>query len=1406
MADPRSLDGLGSDERQLLKEAVCDAILERTRKVVSGDGEHGAVVLGQKPSRVLSSGFILPRLNEDGDDEANDIRIAAHGMDVRIRQTAAGTVSVQPHLSVYIRAIPSSDELFARGGRLIPRADFNDRARQDIRDEVNRRATADPPTDTSPRGRAAWRARITREVYITMGVGVPQGVELPAGDERDADAAGADVEPPPVLNGRLQIPSHHSRRYDIPQKWVRLQVATPALEFPLPCNPAGWAAASAAHKATLLATIGETYAAWIASPEGQRHAWRRVSPPSEAFWSPDRWDAFVAQAQLLPPNSADLVPTFDTHVLVQALGDPIHPGEHSVRIALENLRESDSDLECGLFGVALVLRLPEHALGPMRLERVRRSYHLAGFMTMPGIGVNGGIEDLGLNEGNRALRTTWMPRYVLPRMWATEIAAVPTAYGLLAETAREVIELRALPRAMETWIEQVQTTTELSAPGEEGSAADEVSQAARFQDDLAAWTREASRISHGVELLVEARAAWMQSPASARAAPYRAWILLNRTFAAANPPREDETPPGWRLFQLAFVLAHVPTLASRLPEFSDRFEASFDEDAVSLLFMSTGGGKTEAFFGTLVYALFLDRLRGKHRGVTAMMHYPLRLLTVQQAQRLAKLLARAEMLRRSEEVGGSPYEIGFWVGGGNTPNATETRPGVLDETLRCVPAWNDPRAADEGALLASQERMDREYAAAREAWNKLPECPFCRSEAGTALRLFPERHNRLGIVCLNNRCDWNVAHRSEAPEPLPFLLADTDIYRRAPSVLLGTIDKLALLGQSTTTIDRIAGMFGMARWVEGGTGGLLHMPSGAPTSGPPPRDWARVSPAYRVGSEVFFDPFPSLIVQDEMHLLEESLGTFGGIFETGLFAWLERLARLLGNRVSRIPGAPDRPRLPHVIGATATAADAAKHARTLYQKAVVQFPHPGPALHGGFYTQMAHFVPGGEADLSRAATCTTARGRESAAPWGRVYASLMTNGRLHTVTTLSVLAAHAATITRWQRDLASPDPAREARAGREIAENVRLSRWGDQRQNAVRTAIAGGRFDRLASLVDLHRIELTYVTNKKGGDQILSALEGEVREAHAAMGVDYEVPNFEMSLISGGVDIGGIQRVIRAAERTFDPMRDDIAGTLRGIVATSAISHGVDVEVFNAMAFAGMPSDIAEYIQASSRVGRTHVGFSLLIPTPQTRRDRFVVEVHESFHRLLERMISPPAVERWADRAIARTIPSLVQTWAAGVRHQEQFLAATDCDKGLVGLPTTVEAMDRLLKDPNQFDDCVRFVATAVGTRAQTGGPTNPDYYGDLVRSVAARIRASVGSGEFVGRLGDFWNNPLSGMQRPMTSLRDVDAAGQIQASARTQRNEPISREEISDAMTVVRNRGVARRRRSAASELDGEA
>jgi hypothetical protein len=1404
MADPQALDGLSWDQRQELKEAVCDAVLERARQVVTGDGAYGSIILNERPSRKLSSGFVLPRLNPDSDDESSDIRIATHGLDFRIRAGGDGVVTVSPTLNAYVRALPTSDEMFARNGWLIPSADFNDGAKTRIKDAINLRSHTEIPQGTPSRERAVLRAAISREVHVAMGVGVPENSAPPVGNDREIDDAGGDPRPPPTLGDRLRIPNAMSRRYEVPMKWVRLPVEAKALVLPLPCDPAAWERAAIAYKTVLKSAITAAYHGWLATPDGQANAWRKVRPPSEALWSREAWERFLLTARAAVSRPEDLVPNFDVQLLVQALPDPLEPSEHSVRIAIENLQEDDETLEFGLYGVSLTVDIPTQMLGPMRLERVRRSYHLAGFMTMPAIGVNGGVVDLGVVEGARRLQTTWMPRYVLPRTKATEIASVPTAYQTLASEGNDIGQLSALADAMDEWITFVAGNTSLSRPGEEGDEADEAAQRTRFEDDLQAWRRERERIRKGIRLLADSQRSWLTSPGSTAAIPYRAWLFLNRSFAHANPSTGGQRP-GWRLFQLAFVLAHVPTFASRIPECESEFDATFDEDSASLLYMATGGGKTEAFFGILVFALFLDRLRGKHRGVTAMMHYPLRLLTVQQSQRLARLLASAEMVRRRGGVPGSPFEIGFWVGGSNTPNSTEKTPGTISDAMKCIPLSGGARARDEVALYSSQQKIDREYVIANESWNKLPKCPFCNSDRGTGLRLFPTRHHRLGIVCLDGACDWNEATRAGdgEREPLPFLLVDTDIYRAAPSVLLGTIDKLALLGQNTHTVDRVAGMFGMARHVQGGLDGLLHMVNGAPAAAPPPDGYERVAPSYQDGCEVFFDPFPSLIVQDEMHLLEESLGTFGGIFETALFEWLTRLAPLLGNRVSQVPGIPGRSRLPHVVGATATAADIAKHTRALYQRQVVQFPHPGPALHEGFYTRIALFERGGEAERARAASGDSPAGRERAAPWGRVYASLMTNGRLHTVTTLSVLAAHAATITRWQRNLSSPDAAKRQRAAEEMQFCVSAAPWSDRRRAAIRAAAAEKRFDRLANLVDLHRIQLTYVTNKKGGDQILSALESEVREIHAVMGEDYGLGGFAMELISGGVDIGGIQSVIRRAEEPFDPMTSDISETLRGIVATSAISHGVDVESFNAMAFAGMPSDIAEYIQASSRVGRMHVGFSLLVPTPQTRRDRFVVEVHESFHRLLERMISPPAVERWADRAIERTIPSLVQTWLAGVRHNERFVAAATGDKGNISLPSTVEGTARLLRERNGLDDCVAFVMAAVGVGAVTGAPSNPEYYGDLVRAAVQLIQATVNGGDFTGRLQDFWSNRNTGLARPMTSLRDVDAQGMIEASNRSQRNQRLTWEDIGDAMAMIRNRGITHGRHTANSELD---
>jgi hypothetical protein len=72
--------------------------------------------------------------------------------------------------------------------------------------------------------------------------------------------------------------------------------------------------------------------------------------------------------------------------------------------------------------------------------------------------------------------------------------------------------------------------------------------------------------------------------------------------------------------------------------------ATEDRDIVDIVWFATGGGKTEKYLGLLMTAAFHDRLRGKSAGVTAWSRFPLRLLSLQQMQRLADAIAAADMV------------------------------------------------------------------------------------------------------------------------------------------------------------------------------------------------------------------------------------------------------------------------------------------------------------------------------------------------------------------------------------------------------------------------------------------------------------------------------------------------------------------------------------------------------------------------------------------------------------------------------------------------------------------------------------------------------------------------------------------------------------------------------------------
>lgn len=1507
------------------KEAVVDGLIGLTLAHCTGAGEAGALFYGAKPSSQLVSGFLLPRFDPMGVDDTSDIHIATMGIDAQIAADAEGEIVVRAEMAIYVRELPSWEEITDPRHEMMPQVQLARATRQAVEalartfiaadmanlpplvdeepDETggDSAATADAAreaadmaaeaaaggddeargnaqasaqnadraeraaaarADQVTRRRAARRARadaiagIRRaafdRAFRQLGIAIQpdNGPQRPitADDLQDpttsdaSDDAGVDDEtdntddapdptanpdavPPPAAGaiGPLRADSgrladQHAAPQPIPQKWRRFTLALPEVHLDLR-DPAQRATAASGFGAQVAAEIDRVLGAWLASPEGQRDAHRTNETilPSQ-FADRAAWESYLdglRQRRLAILD--DVRPTLGSVSLVADIDpDFVDPSRQNIRLTIENgadqpTRATSAWFEHSIFQVALTAILPEAAHRPLRLDRVQPSYRFRDWLEYPAMGLNCGVEQAASVPEAITLRTTWAPRYTQPRIDPRDIPGVPVRYDALASEATPLEELLALPDAYDRWIAEQHGVD--AGAGLHADIADQERTA--HAADIAAYARESRYIRDGIALLISARDAHRAASSATgadrdrltrEAAPYRAWLHTNESFRRYGGQRFT----GWRLFQLAFILAHLPTLVSRMPEYADRFDPFRDELSASLLYFPTGGGKSEAFFGLLIYNLFLDRLRGKDRGVTALVRYPLRLLTLQQARRLMRILVQAELVRHAVGAGSWPFEIGFWVGSGNTPNRVAQGFGGVPMVTAAAHAndhvlLNPPDGAT--ASAADARRRSSRYLEALLSYDKLRACPACGTETG--MRKYRDQAGRIGIVCFNDvDCAWNLAFPPRPVRvPLPFLLTDDTIYQRAPAVVLGTIDKLALIGQHDRTINALAGMFGAARYVDPHNGHLAMPRSAAQLHAAEDAGLTRLRPAFLNGQSLFHDPFPSLVIQDEGHLLDESLGTFSGLFET-LF---ERILLRLGDGLLRDQvatwqpdGGTPRPRLAKVIAATATISDPDRQLRVLYQREPLRFPCPGPSLYDSFYS-----APRTPRRAERQAFMETLPERlqpEQAAPRMRTYVSIMTNGRSHTMTTSAVVSAyHLAFTTLWGQLERDETAAMIAALSNALPEDDPLTPLRAQALGEL-----AGQRDLLASLLDLHRISLTYVTNKKGGDQVIETLYAQVERDQRGAGI-YDLP-FTTELISGGVTISEIQDVMQRAEgvgatgASFPPLGE----ALRNIVATAAISHGVDVDKFNAMFFAGLPTDIAEYIQASSRVGRTHVGFSWLVPTPHSRRDRYVVETHDQFHRFLERMIPPPAVQRWADRALRRMMPSIVQAYLCAVVEQDLFRAAPDAGKPSARTFTTAAS---ILTWTNQrgraqaIETMRDFALDAIGLDGR--GPTaigaapHEDYYRDFVEREVRSILDVFTERSDSSPLASFWQRrESSNFRRPMTSLRDVDAGGIIVAAGRDPQRggRRVHPETVRQVMRIIRGQRLATR-----SDVDAE-
>jgi hypothetical protein len=1349
------------------KEAVVDSLLNNLSARLAGRGSFFRSILGNRPSAILISEFIvpMPEGERDGDEEASPIQISAHGADFQVSfESESQPLTVDLRGSVYVRILPTSEDV-SLNGPLEPTFPLKSEVRRELKRRI-RESMKSLRIELKMTGRDSprhpdWARRseeLRRTVHESLGIPFENALdrtnledESPAdGDSPVDELDGAESDGPAEVEARARtlLPDNVVDPIRPPEKWLRLDLDLPSFTF----TPASAASDSKKASDTLNASVREQLTSWVESdlPDigGKRWGYRdaRILPSNLEKWDQTLVDIRNSVAPIV-------VPELELRWIFSALEDPSDPGRLSVHVALENWSRvpgagTRKQVDQSFFQVAISVHVPKVIHRPLRLDRVKPSYRYNEYLEYAALGFNGGVI-VDEKEEELILATTWAPRYVLPRMDPVDRSSegVCTKIAKLAEP--DCLQgLDPLIAAYSAWIESVENNKATYSGRGLATGVHAAAELEKLNEDLKAWKAELRSIETGISILRESAAKWSGpgQQASGAGIPFEAWLSMN---AAMSTLAESKGYGDWRLFQLAFILACIPAFATRIPEFHKFYTEDVAEqaNAVTLLYFATGGGKSEAFLGLLVFVLFLDRLRGKHHGISALMRYPLRLLTLQQAQRTFRAMGAADAVRHQRGHSGEPFSLGFWVGSSNTPNWHS------DEGYSSIPTVSAQPLETEMQFQAGAP-----YKNLKERWLKLDSCPFCQSDKPMALRrVSGAGGNTLGHFCTASRdeCSWN--ERFSEPVPLPFYVVDEDIYDIAPSVLLGTVDKLSALGQSQGTIRKFFGMFGFAPFIEQDTDRLFVPRRASDWANEPGANLRPMFPTYQDGERRFFDPFPSLLIQDEAHLLDESLGTFAGLFESALEAGFDDLAPLLVDQVVTAPGSSDRRRI-KVIAASATVNDPHRQMRNLYLRGTtIQFPYPGPHLYRSFYAQPRS--PDGRVEdvLRRKFDQDDV---ELYSHWGRVYVSVLTNGHKHTVAMAAVLGHFHHLITGLYENFRSNESQKIEIARNELIRWISRDAHYEQFEIVLKKADAGT----LLTLIDLHRIALTYVTNKKGGDQVIDTERMQFAKLHE--NTEHSGQRLLSELISGAVSASDIQRVVRMAEdrvrpgKQFPPLNE----TLRSVIATSAVSHGVDVEQFNSMFFAGMPSEIAEYIQASSRVGRTHVGFSLLVPVPQRYRDRFILEIHDVFHRFLERMILPAAIDRWAEKALVRVIPSFFQEYVCGISAIHELCTETSEHKRDCGLHESAAEARSFLTVTDNLRSTERFIMRALGLNVLPLPEGAPHYRSVVEREIEIYRKAMEVERLANSRLRQFFE-AVDSRLRPMTSLRDVDEPGIIHES-----------------------------------------
>jgi hypothetical protein len=588
----------------------------------------------------------------------------------------------------------------------------------------------------------------------------------------------------------------------------------------------------------------------------------------------------------------------------------------------------------------------------------------------------------------------------------------------------------------------------------------------------------------------------------------RNWILDKGNITglkdAVIPDIYDSSTwkPGlgaWRPFQLAFILMNLNAMLDT---------SHADREMVDLIWFPTGGGKTEAYLGLSAFTIFLKRLKDKNdSGTTVLMRYTLRLLTAQQFQRAAALICACDKIRKDneEELGAARITIGLWVGSDSTPNRR-------DEARRTFQKMEQGREEENPFIVLK--------------------CPWCGSQMGL---IKGANNNRVkgykrrpveGIQTIIFQCDNQKCDFSTLENKLPLIVIDEDIYDNPPSLLIGTVDKFAML----TWKPEAKSIFGFR------------------------------------GNERILSP-PELIIQDELHLISGPLGSMVGLYET----MIEELCT--ANNIK-----------PKIIASSATISRAKEQINSLYGRGtnnVNIFP--------------AQCLSAGDSFFAYEDTTST----------GRIYAGIFA----------SALPSHATA---------------QVRVISALLQSVKSIPVADE------------------ILRDPYWTALTYFNSIRELGHAATLIRADIREYMNSIWIRKAIKGDERRFINRDIELtsrinsNDIPEYLEQLSKSWTGDKSEYPVDV--CLATNMISVGVDIPRLGLMTVIGQPKTTSEYIQATSRVGRSKKGPGLVftIYNCSKPRDRSHFEQFQGYHSKIYSKVEPTSVTPFSAPARERALHAIL--------------------------------------------------------------------------------------------------------------------------------------------------------------------